>query len=154
MTSRTPDILNDLLAAETESYTERLLESGNYVSWSIAGRFAALRRIVEEEHDHERWLTEEILRLDAAPRPASHGIDTASAHYLDYESLLPRIIQDKRNLASAYKAALARVPPGSLTAGLLSRILARHEAHLATLQSHAPANAPFAASTTPATAPK
>ena len=129
-TRRIVDILNDLLAMETGSCVARVREAGHYVSWPAAGKMGVLREMIEEDSGHERWLIDEMQRLAGSPRPRVLGIQTAGSHYIDAEFLMPRIIEEERRLAAAYRRAQSMVPSDATTTlRMLAGILARHEAH-------------------------
>lgn len=147
-TRRIVDILNDLLAMETGSCVARVREAGHYVSWPAAGKMGALREMIEEDSVHERWLIDEMQRLDGSPRPRALGIRTAGGHYLDAEYLIPTMIDEERRLVAAYRRAQSMVPSDATTTlRMLAGILARHEAHanrLAETDSPKPDAAPQA----------
>jgi bacterioferritin (cytochrome b1) len=124
-------VLNELLSLESTSHLSRLREAEHYVSWPAAGFVEALRRIVAEDADHERWLVDEIRRLDGAPRPRRLGIRTAGDHYVDVNHLMPRIIEEERRLTQAYGRAGGAV--SGPTSKLLATIQSRHERHAAEL---------------------
>lgn len=128
------EILNELLERETESHVERFVESGHFHSWASARYVVNLRRMLSEQREHERWLTDELLRLGGVPLPRALGLRTAGTHYLDVENILPRIIHEKDALIELYRRAIETIPAHSRTGQLLARIRARHEQHVADIR--------------------
>ncbi|MCG3127134.1 MAG: hypothetical protein CHACPFDD_01992 [Phycisphaerae bacterium] len=134
MNSQSIEILNELLGHETATHLERFVESEHFLSWVSARHMLNLRRMLGEQKEHERWLTDEILRLDGAPRPRTLSLSTAGTHYLDVQNILPRILREKDALIDLYRRAIEAIPANSRTGQLLARIRARHEQHVADIR--------------------
>lgn len=129
------EVLNQLLAAETQSLLARLPEL-----WpSLTGTRSAAARIVEraadQSREHRAWLAERICALGGVVWPVTMDPATAAFHYCSLASLLPRIQQSLEALVDAYLKASARsrslLPEAS---ELVAQIARRHEANLQSLR--------------------
>lgn len=119
--------LNRLLRAEYASLVHRLGEADPYVSWTSAADRALIERMVADERDHARELTNMILELRGAPAPPTFDTASAGAHFLQLDYLMPQVIASKRRLVVLYEST---GPTGDPRAdALVARILAEHRRH-------------------------
>jgi hypothetical protein len=126
--------LNRLLAAEQESLIPHLGESYPFVSWASADEALVLEGAVREQLEHIEWMTEAILDARGAPAPRRPSMSLASVHYCDVQSLVPRILEDKRRIIRTYEAAAPAIVTLPAAADVARRCLERHRHHLAQLE--------------------
>lgn len=130
----TVSILNDLLAAEESSPVEHLLRSGYFVSAASYQEEEAVRRMHREGQEHVSWLVQAIERRAGSVRPRPVDVSAAGIHYTDLHYMLPRVLANYEGIVQRYRAASGRLSGDADAAGLVSRILRRHEEHLAALR--------------------
>lgn len=127
--------LNRLLAVEQESLIPHLGESYPFVSWASADEALDLEGAVREQLEHIEWLTEAVLDAGGAPAPRRPSMSLASVHYCDVQSLVPRILEDKRRIIRTYEAAMPAIAALPAAAAVAGRCLERHRRHLAQLEA-------------------
>ena len=126
--------LDDLCHAEQRSLSPRLRESTVFVSWASADEADAVREMVAEEQEHLEWLVAMISDLGESPTPCTADVHTANIHYLELDAMTPRLIQNKKDLITAYEQASVAVSSDSTASELVARIADRHKTHLARLE--------------------
>ncbi len=136
------ETLDALVHAERRSLLPRLHESTVFVSWASAAEADAVRIMVAEEREHVNWLVDLINELGESPTPCTFDIHSATFHYMGLSYVLPMVLSNKKQLLQTYEHRAAGAAADARAAALVSRIQARHQAHLRTLES-------FAASATP-----
>ncbi len=129
--------LDDLCHAEQRSLSPRLRESTVFVSWASTDEAEAVGEMVAEEHEHLGWLVEMISDLGESPTPCTADLHTANIHYLELDAMMPQLIQNKKQLISAYERASVVVSSDPAASDLVARIAERHKTHLARLEQMA-----------------
>ncbi len=132
------NILDRLAHAEQRSLIPRLHEATVKVSWSSADQADALGGMVAEECEHVAWLTELIVEFGESPTPWTADLRTTSWHFVELDYLIPRVIEDKRNLIRFYEDTAPQLSPSPEAALLVGRIIERHRSHLAALEKMSP----------------
>ena len=127
-------ILNDLLEIECASTITRLGEAKPFIAGAEAHQADRLERIVADNAEHARLLSETIQQLDGVPRPPRRDTRRTSVQYLGLPYLLPRIVAEEQAALEACRAAAGRVAHED-AAAVLTRITRRHEQRLAELQA-------------------
>ena len=129
---RAVQTLNRLLAAEYGNLVQRLAEADPFVTWPAAEDSAEVRRMCEDSKRHQGELIQAIIRLRGAPVPPTYPTSVGGVHYLTLSVLMPQVIAGVRELVKTYEQAGTT---GDREAdGLIARILADHQRHLASLQ--------------------
>lgn len=128
------DALCAAYEAECASLLSHMHHSQPFVSWLDASDRDVVLRMVAEEDNHKHQLADVLLSLDEVPPPGRFGLETSAVAYLHLNSLLPRLVADKRRLIAAYEALSPSAAANREAAGLVSRLLERHRAHLAELE--------------------
>lgn len=129
------DRLNDLMELEARSFLRRLREAQSFVEWADADAVPVLERVVADEHEHQRQLSEAIVQLGEVPRPPILDMRGAGVHYVGMRHLLPAAIAEKRERIAAYGQAAAQLASVGQVSGLIAGMLARHQAHLEQLEA-------------------
>jgi hypothetical protein len=134
------EILNTLFAAERRSLVPRLAEMSNFVSWASADDLGVVKRMIAEESEQQQWLVEQIARCGGGVYPTAADVTTANLHYLDLQTVMPRVIASTESLVGLYDNPSQRASRRSdaLTpeaAALIGRIAQRHQAHLQQLRT-------------------
>jgi hypothetical protein len=127
-------ILNGLLAAESASLLNHLGRTQPFISWASVVDRQRVQRMIEEEDAHRRALVDAIVSLDGAviaPPPTS---EFAAVAYLDLQSLMPRIVHDKRRLVRYFEEASERLAGHRTTGKLVAHMLEHEREHLAELE--------------------
>lgn len=130
---QTAEILGALYAAQRRSLLHRLGEMHNYVPADSVAEYEILRQIIARCADHEAALIDAVEDLGGTLPPVSPDVASAHLHYLDLGAILPRVIDDLRELIARYE----RVPLAELTpeaAELIRRIHGRKQRQLERLQ--------------------
>lgn len=129
---RAAQTLNRLLAAEYGNLVQRLAEADPFVTWPAAEDRAEVRRMCDDSKRHQGELIQAIIRLRGAPVPPTYATSVGGVHYLKLSFLMPQVIAGVRDLVRTYEQAGTT---GDREAdGLVARILADHQRHLAGLQ--------------------
>lgn len=126
--------LNRLLSAEQESLIPHLSESFPFVSWAGADEALVLEDVVREQLEHIEWMIETILAAGGAPAPRRPAMALASVHYCDVESLVPRIVEDKRKLIGLYESTIPQLAAVQDATAVAGRCLERHRKHLKAIE--------------------
>lgn len=134
--------LNDLLELELRGLPARLNEVQSFVDWADAAAVPVFEQIVADEREHQRQLTEEIVRLGGLPRPRALDMTSARVHYLGLRYLLPLLIDNKRQRVTAYEQVAAETSSDSEVSETVGEILSRHQTHLERLEKLAERLAP------------
>jgi hypothetical protein len=100
------DGLNDLLAREMHSLARHMPEAGLHLTPQTYRQWSAVRSAAQLSVDHAQRLSALIESLGETPRPAAYGQRVAFYHYVDLPTLLPRLVEDKREQAEAYRRVL------------------------------------------------
>ncbi|MBI4578204.1 MAG: hypothetical protein HY718_00785 [Planctomycetes bacterium] len=131
----TLDVLNKLYAAEKRSLLPRLAEMGVFAQWALAHEMEQVRRMAADQALHEAWLLEAAEACGGALRPACADVTTANLHYLDLQTLLPRVVAGVEHLVQLYdrtmREANSLLPEAAET---VARIYNRHQAHIEQLR--------------------
>lgn len=133
--AHTLDVLNRLRTAERRSLLPRLVEMDIFVQGALGHEMDQVRRMVVEQARHEAWLIEAAETCDGALFPAAADVHTASLHFLDLNSLLPRVLSSTDAIVQLYGQALAdaaNLMPAAIEA--ITRIHNRHQVHLQQLR--------------------
>jgi len=127
--------LQTLYEAEHRCPTIRLEQSAPFINWRGAAEEVTLRGLATDDREHLEWLAEMLVERDSAPPPAGYAIHSAGQHYVRLDSLLPQWVRSERNLIAAYQQAAPRLAGDADASRRVARIMSRHGAHLATLES-------------------
>lgn len=127
-------LLNELAHAEQGGLVARLTESTVFVSWASADEAEAVAEIVAEERQHVSWLIDLINDLGESPTHGRPDAGLTSIHFIELNYLIPRIIQNKRDLRDRYHNAVPKLSACPEAAALVGQIADRHSKHLATLE--------------------
>lgn len=100
------DGLNDLLAREMRSLVRHMPEAGPHLTPQTYRQWSVVRSAAQLSIDHARRLSALIESLGETPRPAGYGQRVAFYHYVDLPTLLPKLIEDKREQVEAYRRVL------------------------------------------------
>ncbi len=100
------DGLNGLLAREMRSLARHMPEAGLHVTPQTYRQWSAVRSAARLSIDHAQRLSALIESLGETPRPAGYGQRVAFYHYVDLPTLLPKLIEDKREQVEAYRRVL------------------------------------------------
>ena len=101
------DVLNRLLAAEHAGLIARLGEAAPFVGLPAAADGAIVQRLLADVCNHQRDLTELILRLRGSPLPRRYSTSTGGVHYVKLAYLIPDVIESLRRMIGAYESASA-----------------------------------------------
>jgi hypothetical protein len=121
-------------AIEGASLIIRMTESAAFVDHDGVAAAAELNAMADQQRQHLHWLAQLLDELDATPGPRRVNAASADLHYNRIESILPRLIDDKKNLIAEYDRASTRVASQPRATDLFGRINARHRDHLARLE--------------------
>ena len=113
----------------------RLRESAVFVSSASAEDADAVAGMIEQEREHVAWLVEMMLDLGESPTPCTADVHTTSMHYVELSSVMPRVIQSKRNLIAFYEQHTAALSTSAEASALVARISERHKSHLKQLNA-------------------
>ncbi len=86
--------------------------------------------MIEQEREHVAWLVEMMLDLGESPTPCTADVHTTSMHYVELSSVMPRVVQSKRNLIAFYEQYAAALSASAEASALVARISERHKSHL------------------------
>lgn len=129
---RAVQTLNRLLTAEYGNLVQRLAEADPFVTGQSSEDRAEVQRMLADIKRHQQELIQMILRLRGSPVPPTYPTDMGGVHYLKLSYLMPQVIAGVRELVRTYEQAGTT---GDREAdGLVARILADHQRHLAGLQ--------------------
>ncbi len=128
------NILNELLAAEQYSLTQRLVESTVFVSELSVEGAAALEQMAKASEEHGAWLAGAIGEFGGIVGIPVHDPASADLHFQDLHRALPRLGADRESLIHKYTLASERVNREPRAAQLVARIMERHREELATLK--------------------
>ncbi len=128
------NILNELLAAEQCSLTQRLVESTVFVSELSVEGAAALEQMATASGEHGAWLAGAIGEFGGIVGIPVHDLASADLHFQDLHRALPRLVGDRESLIQKYTLASERVGSEPRAAQLVARIMERHREELATLK--------------------
>ncbi|MCK6455511.1 MAG: hypothetical protein L6Q92_03120 [Phycisphaerae bacterium] len=123
-----------LYDAECRSLLHHLGRAQPFVSWASAADQRLVDGMISEEAEHQRQLLDLIHALGGSPPLPTFSSECGALAYLDLHALLPRIVQDKRNLVAEYAAVAPQVGDDRRAAALVGRILEREQVHLAALE--------------------
>lgn len=129
--------LNDLLELEACGIAARLGEVHSFVDPRDADALALFRRIHADHCEHQRLLSEAIVRAGGVPRPTSMDMATAGDHYLGARCLTPKLIEEQRRCIAACDRAAGEVSADGDAASVVATILKDHRRHLEQLESFA-----------------
>lgn len=128
--------INDLLATETRSLLSHLDEAHPHVdarTYPIWKRIRAICRHDEEAHADR--LTDLLASLNLPQPPGSFGQDVGHFHYMTVESLLPRLVEEKRRQVQGYERAVQHAHREPIVAATLASLLDENRAELEQLES-------------------
>lgn len=128
------NILNELLAAEQCSLTQRLVESTVFVSELSVEEAAALEQMVRASEEHGAWLAGAIGEFGGVVGMPVHDPASADLHFQDLHRALPRLVTDRESLLHKYTLASERVSGEPRAVQLVARIMERHREELASLR--------------------
>ena len=126
------NILNELLAAEQCSLTQRLVESTVFVSELSVEEAAALEQMVKASEEHGAWLAGAIGEFGGVVGIPVHDPASADLHFQDLHRALPRLVADRESLLHKYTLASERVGSEPRAVQLVARIMERHREELST----------------------
>ena len=125
-------ILNRLLHAEHCGVVNRLRDAGSFTSRATAKERQIIDRMLADEVEHERGLSEAILSLRGTPDPGPAPIESGELHFLTLSLLLPRILASKAELIRIYESAGSTGVPR--VDAMIKGFLENHRRHLQDLQ--------------------
>ncbi len=128
--TKTIDILNELLEREATDLVWRLREATCFVSWASTDEGIAMARLAGEVSEHQQWLVDTIHDLGGEPLPIIADINTSNLHFLEFDYVMPQVIEEKKQLLAAYEMAAGCVGGNPRAAEVISRIADRHRRHL------------------------
>ncbi len=128
------NILNELLAAEQCSLTQRLVESTVFVSELSVDEATVLAQMAKASEEHGAWLAGAIGEFGGVPGLGVHDPASADLHFQDLHRALPRLVVDRESLIHKYTLASDRVGGEPRAVQLVARIMERHREELATLK--------------------
>ena len=134
------EIVDQMHAIEGASLVLRMTESAGFVDHDDVNAAAELNAFAAQQREHLRWLAQLLDDLDATPGPRRVNAASADLHCNRSESVLPRLIDDKKHLVAQYELAAKRVASEPRAADLFARIIARHRDHLTRLEKLVSAN--------------
>lgn len=134
------DIVDQMHAIEGASLILRVGESATFINHNDVTAAAELNAFAAQQREHLRWLAQLLDQLDATPGPRRVNTASADLHFNRIESVLPRLIDDKKHLIAQYERAAARVASEPRAADQFARIIARHRDHLTRLEKLVSAN--------------
>ena len=124
------EILNELLGYESQSILPHLGESGVFVSWASADERRIVNRMMDEKTEHLAWLVETIHNLGGEALPVRGGISSTTIHYLELNHLLPKVLEDRKRILSAYESAASQVGSNPLAGEVIGKIITRQRRHI------------------------
>jgi hypothetical protein len=127
--------LRRLVAVEQGSIIPHLVESAPFVSWAGADEALVTQDVVREQLEHVEWLTDVLLDAGGVPPPRKPAMSLASIHYVDVESLIPRILDEKRRIITTYEANVPSLSVSPEATAVAARCLERHRRHLERIEA-------------------
>lgn len=103
------DRLSDLIATELWSLARHLDEAWPYMSRKAYVVWPRLKPMAAVSRDHARRLSQLLTRLNLSQRSRTFDPCVAGFHYQSLESLLPRLVQEKRGQIAAYEQVIENV---------------------------------------------
>lgn len=129
---QTAEKLNRLLRAEQDGVLQHVAGPGSFVARTAVADRALVERMLADEREHQRALSEMILRRRGTPCPPLAPIESGTLHYLGLDHLMPHVIADKQRLVNVYQEIGAMGDAGA--DDLVRELLADHAAHLGELE--------------------
>lgn len=128
------DCLSDLIATETRSLARHLDEASPYLSPKAYAVWSTIKSMAAVSRDHARRLSGLLKALDLPQRPRTFDPSVANYHYQSLESLLPLLIDEKRQQIATYERALTQASDADLAA-VLAQLLAENRTHVSDLEN-------------------
>lgn len=126
--------IDNLRACEQASLLQRFAEAEAYTTSRDTEEAAALEQMIEQERSNIRRLVELLDWLDATPGPRRVRASTGDLHYNKLHALVPRLIEDKKQLIACYESASTVAAADPRAADLVATILGTHREHLKRLE--------------------
>jgi len=98
--------LNELLAIEAHGWTRHLCDTKPYLSPSLYPEWAHIQQTARISHDHEQRLAGVMQELGVSLCTSTYQSDVAHYHYIDLQTLLGTLIQEKRRQIAAYERVI------------------------------------------------
>lgn len=128
------EALRRLFSAEFRCPTARWHQAMPYIEWNDTHEETAIRAVAAEDREHLAWLSDLLLARGSSPPPASYATATAETHYVQLQTLLPRLTRAERELIAAYQSAGAALADDPEATRRVSEITGRHTRHLEMFQ--------------------
>lgn len=128
------DEIDRLYGLESAALILRLSESAAYIKPQDTRDAMTLDHMAADQREHLQWIADLLDTLDATPGPRRVNTLSADLHYNRIETLVPRLVDDERQLQSHCEQIARLVVGEPRAADLCSRIAARHRAHVDQLE--------------------
>ncbi len=129
--------LNRLLATETHSVSRHIeLEATPYTDAATYKVWRDLKHFKAESDDHARRLSQLLAEHDLSDVPGNFPQLAAFLHYVDIKTLLPLLIDEKRQQLAAYERAVSHAADEPSLQSALNDLLGENREQLDRLVAH------------------
>lgn len=128
------NVANELLALEQCRLPGRLIESTVFISEMSVDEGALIQRLAAQSLENCASLVGLIERLGGAPAPRSGDLCSADLHFQALHIVMPRLLDDQKNVVARYRRAVELVASFPTAITLISEILGRHQRDLEIIQ--------------------
>jgi hypothetical protein len=129
------DELSDLLSREQHSLATHLEEATPYLTPRTYKLWRRIRDVIHAETDHVGRLSLLLDRLELPMRPSPRDPVVASYHFSKVDTLVPLLLDEKREHIAAYERAIEHAGHDEEIASELRTLLAENQHELAELEA-------------------
>jgi hypothetical protein len=122
--------LNELLSRELHSFTRHMIDTKPHLTPRTYGAWLQVQAATRISQDHAQRIGELIESFGYSPNLSGFSQKVAFYHYMDVLTLLPILIDEKRELIRAYQKAIERASGHQAVRGELESLLVENRSQL------------------------